>query len=90
LPAHLPVVSFVGHFVHTKDFYPKKTVIARYFSGQMTQAEASEFISANRINYIFLGKDEKTHGAQSLSYPGLKAIYQNPTVTIYQTSQTTL
>ncbi|OGG17603.1 hypothetical protein A3D78_05105 [Candidatus Gottesmanbacteria bacterium RIFCSPHIGHO2_02_FULL_39_14] len=84
LPAHAPVISFTGHHVHTKDFFEKNRQTELFYDSKMTESQAKEFLSNNKIQYVFFGLGEMKTYSQTLSYSFLKEIYNKDFYRIYQ------
>jgi hypothetical protein len=60
----------------------------KYYRGEMSDIEADTFLSTYSISYIYVGTDERTFINKEyngvLPYKGLKEIYSNTKVKIYQ------
>lgn len=86
---YIPVISgntvYVGHD-NTVDAEEKKQNVRAFFSGQMHELTAENFLDAIGARMVFFGPQEREDGGiQDLSfvYPFLTAVYTNPAVTVY-------
>jgi len=83
LPAFTNTRSFIGHFGYTYNIDEKQKQVQRFFENKMSSAEASDFITNNKIALIFQGPEEKPIYNNYL-YPSiLKPIYDREEVTLY-------
>lgn len=73
---------FLGHLYNTINYYKKGETANLFYQGKMTTEEAQKFLNGNRIDYIYLGPQEKTLGNLE-NYPFLKKIFDNGEVTIF-------
>jgi len=83
IPAYAGNFVYLGHQSETPHFAEKRTLVDKFFSGQMTDAEAKEFLRQARVNYIFFGPQEKELG-QFKPFIFLTSVYQSGYLTIYK------
>ncbi len=86
IPAYGGNYVYLGH-ANTPDENAKEKIAARFFSGKMSKEEAKEFLSRERISYVYFGIQEKELGGIKdlvSSYPFLSPLYQNDNVVIYK------
>jgi hypothetical protein len=83
IPANAKVTTYIGHFVHTQDYYPKLALMQKFYTNQMTDDEARLFLANGTINYVYYGPDEKM-GGTGLKYPFLNPIFTNDATSIYE------
>jgi len=86
---YLPVYSgntvYVGQ-ANTVNTEQKEGIVKSFFSGSMSLAQATDFLTANNLHYIFFGPQEMADGGiadLSNTYPFLTKIYSNTYVKIY-------
>ncbi len=84
IPAFAPVISFYGHFVHTKNFFSKAQQISSFYSNKMSEEQAKKFLTNGNIRYIYYGPDEYFQSLGNLNYTFLEKIYQNSQVVIFK------
>lgn len=78
-----PHNAFLGHWGETLNIKEKTRQAKQFFSAEITAQEKTNFLQKEKITYIFYGTDEKQYGEIDLAI-GLRTIYQNPQVAIYQ------
>ena len=83
LPAYAGNTVYYGHSGETVFFDQKRFVVQRFFSNQMTEEEALDFLKKNKISYIFFGPQEAVLGYFQLYY-FLETVFQNDWVTIFK------
>lgn len=83
IPSVAPVTTFIGHSVHTYQFFQKKEELRRFYSGTMPLSDASAWLASRRIQYVFFGIDEKPYSTR-FPYPFLENIFTNTMVTVYR------
>lgn len=89
LPAFTNNRVFVGHLLNTYQYLEKMKVAEKFFKGEMTKEEVENLFTAYNLKYIWLGEREAGWGTNlTQTYPvlKLKTIFQNSSVTIYQTT----
>jgi hypothetical protein len=86
---YIPVYSgntvYVGH-ANTVNTEQKEGFVKDFFAGNMSPAQAKEFLTANTLHYIFFGPQEAADvGISDLTktYPFLTEIYRNAYVKVY-------
>jgi hypothetical protein len=86
---YIPVYSgntvYIGH-ANTVNTEQKEPVVTEFFAGQMTPAQAKDFLTSNNLHYIFFGPQEMDDGGisdLSTVYPFLTQIYSNAQVKDY-------
>ncbi len=84
IPAYSPVISYWGHLALTKNFPLKRENTISFFSAKMDRAAAREFLKSNRINYVYVGPEEKKFGFNPLFYSFLKPVYADEYTSIYR------
>jgi|SRR3989339_1697627 len=85
IPAYSGNFVYFGHIAETP-FYNERTIkVDEFFSGNMSEKQAEEFLKAENINYIFYGPQEKENNIKDIGkYFFLKPVYQSPLVIIYR------
>jgi hypothetical protein len=78
---YIPVYSgntvYVGH-ANSVNTEQKEQVVKSFFAGAMSPAQATEFLTANNLHYIFFGPQEEADGGLlnlPSTYPFLTEIY---------------
>lgn len=84
LSAYVPVTSYIGSFYMTKNFFDKQTIVRNFYQGNMTSDQARDLLTANNINFVYFGPNEKAIGDQPTRYPFLLPVYSKDGVTIYK------
>lgn len=85
IPAYAGNTVFLGHGNQTVFFDEKKLLINLFFSGQMSQKEASAFLQKYRIDYVVSGPEELAMGdIASLKYPFLRLVFANDMVSVWE------
>ncbi len=83
LPAYTHTISFIGHSGYTYNIDEKQAIVRRFFENKLSDKEAKELITNNKIVLIFQGPEEKPI-YQNYLYPNLlKPIYDTEEVTLY-------
>ena len=59
-------------------------MVEKFFSGNLTQDEAQAFLKKEKVNYVFVGDEEKSKGEISSYQTLLTLVFSNSDVTIYQ------
>lgn len=88
IPAYAPVVSYWGHMNMTNSFAIKEVYLKLFFSNQMTENEAKEFLLSNNIDYIYVGPVERKLSSKPISYNFIYAVYRDDAVTIFKVLKT--
>lgn len=85
IPAFTHNRTFVGHIINTYQFDQKLNEMTIFFS-QKDITQARELIKKYHISYVFFANDTSPAQPVFVEELGLKLIYQNPSVTIFQTN----
>lgn len=83
IPAYSGNTVYLGHSSETVFYDQKKPLVNRFFNGAMTGSEAKDFLKKGRINYVFLGPQEKNLG-EFKPYDFLEEVYKNDFVVIFE------
>lgn len=86
IPAYAGNFVYLGH-ANTPDEDGKEKIAAKFFRGEMSLIEGSNFLITNRISYIFFGPQEKELGGIDdimRVYPFLQSLHFNSRVNIYK------
>ncbi len=86
IPAYAGNFVYLGH-ANTPDEDGKLKIAARFFSGKMKGEEAKDFLSREKIKYIYFGPQERELGGVndlSAVYTFITAVYSNSRVTLYK------
>lgn len=86
IPAYAGNFVYLGH-ANTPSENEKELIAERFFTGQMNVSEAKQFLSENRISYIYFGPQEKAlGGVKDLAYvyPHIQRIYEKGAVILYK------
>ena len=86
LPTYAPVISYFGHINLTYNFKQKQNNVWRFYTGRMTAHQAAQFLTENKITYVYYGDDEKRLGKQEINYDFLTPVFSTPGITIYKTN----
>ena len=84
IPAYAPVISYWGHMTLTNNFAQKETNLKLFFSNQMNEKEAKQFLSSNNIDYIYVGPEERKLSTKPITYKFLSLGYRDDEVTIFK------
>lgn len=85
IPAYIGHVVYAGHD-NTVAFEGKKEKVREFFSGNMSEAQARDFVATTNATYVFFGPQEREDGGVSdlrQKYPFLKEVYRNNQVIVY-------
>jgi len=85
IPAYIGHVVYAGHD-NTVAFEGKKEKVREFFSGNMSEAQARDFMSLTGAAYVFFGPQEREDGGVgdlNMKYPFLKEVYRNNQVVVY-------
>jgi hypothetical protein len=80
IPMYTGHVSFLGQAIHT--LYPdvKDALRQKFFIGDMTPAEARQFLIDHRIGFVII---PPAHQQILMKYPGLTKAFQNDAIAVY-------
>jgi hypothetical protein len=87
IPAYAGNTVVVGHGNQTVYFEQKMAAVKRFYQNQMNALGQAEFLSTNRVKYIFWGPEEREISGlnQAPNWPW-PTVYNNQGVVIYQVS----
>jgi hypothetical protein len=71
-----------GHPNETLDYDRKRREVERFYKGQMSEAEAYDFLLGNGIRYVLWGLEERSLGRPGYAF--LRRVFSNETIDIYQ------
>jgi hypothetical protein len=87
---YIPVYSgntvYIGH-ANTINTEQKEPVVTAFFAGNMSTAQAKDFLATNNLHYIFFGPQESADSGivdLATTYPFLTQVYSNSYVKIYR------
>jgi len=84
IPAYAGNTVYLGHGNQTAFFDQKIILMKRFYRGEMSAVEQTNFLSANNIKYIFWGPEEiEINAGRKLVGLG-RVVFQNSEVKIYQ------
>jgi len=84
IPAYSGNTVYFGQS-NTVDYEKKQILVDKFFKGEMTKKDATDFLDQGRITYIFVSFQEREMlGDKKIEeiYPFLKQVYSNPSVSI--------
>lgn len=84
LPASCKVRTYIGHMNQTLNYTEKEKKTDAFFMGTMNSDEAKKFLQSERIQYVYLGSDEKWGNPSGINYVFLDNVYKNNDVSIFQ------
>lgn len=86
LPAFGNIRVMIGGPHGFPDWGERQWLTNRFFSGELSEAEARTLLSENDIDYVFFGPDERALLTQPTLYTDtlIKPVYTTATVTIYE------
>ncbi len=84
IPAFPGRLVLAGDYVHSFKYNEKLPMVEKFFSGNLTQDEAQAFLKKEKVNYVFVGDEEKSKGEISSYQTLLTLVFSNSDVTIYQ------
>lgn len=73
---------YAGHLWATLNWPEKSKKAGLFYSGQMPEKQAKDFLINNRISYVFYGFQEQSANGNIEKYPFLKTVYENEKVKI--------
>lgn len=87
IPAYSGNFVYLGHGSETPHYEQRSLIASGFFSGNLTEKEAYEFLKTEHIGYIFYGPQEKENSQKDIStYQFLKPVFQSNQVIIYKVS----
>ena len=85
IPAYSGNFVYLGHSGETPDYNNRSEKVNEFFSGNLLEKQALEFLKTENISYIFYGPQEKENSSKNINiYSFLTSVYQSPFVTIYK------
>lgn len=88
VPAYSGNFVYVGHIAETPHYDDRIKKTDEFFSGNLSNERALNFLKTENISYIFYGPQEKENSTKDIgSYLFLKSVYQTPLVVIYEVNQ---
>lgn len=85
IPAYSGNFVYLGHGSETPHYDQRQQMVDEFFSGNLSEKQAYQFLKTENISYVFYGPQEKENSAKDISaYPFLTASYQSPMVIIYK------
>lgn len=85
IPAYAGNFVFLGHSSETPHSDERTRQVNDFFSGQLDNTEAQQFLKTNHISYIFFGPQEKDNNVKDIaSYPFLKTVFSSYYITLFQ------
>lgn len=84
IPAFAPTISYFGHMTMTDNFNIKAKNIGLFYNQSWKDEQAKEFLTENRISYVYFGIDEKKLGPGKLTYSLLEPVYQIEEISLYK------
>ena len=84
IPAYTPSISYFGHINQTLDFAKKQGNVWLFYTRNISDSEALNFLEQNNISYIFYGEDEVMLGKSKIDYPFLEKIYDRDGIFIFK------
>jgi hypothetical protein len=83
VPAFTGHTVYSGHMLATIENSQKQTNAKIFLTGQMTDNEARQFMTRNRIRYVFLTSYDSMMMTFGHTYPFMKQLYGNSDATVY-------
>ncbi|HEX7542948.1 MAG TPA: hypothetical protein VF385_02625 [Patescibacteria group bacterium] len=88
IPAYSGNFVYFGHGAETPNYNQRTEKVNEFFSGNLTEKQALNFLRTENISYIFYGPQEKENNLRDIGvYNFLKPVYQSPLVIIYEVSR---
>ena len=84
IAAYTPMISFIGHPVHTKNYSEKKELVNIFYSAKTPISEARKIIQNYGIQYVYWGSDERNIRGTDSAYPFLKKVFEQEGVILYK------
>lgn len=85
IPAYSGNFVYFGHFGETPHHQQRWQNVKLFFSGNLTDKDAYQFLINENVNYIFYGPQEKEYNQDDIGrYNFLKPVFQTPIVIIYK------
>lgn len=88
IPAYAGNFVYLGHNPETPQFWEREGKLNQFYTGQMSDKDALEFIKQGKIKYIFYGPLEKDKAVENISkYKFLRPVYETYHVTIFEVAK---
>lgn len=88
IPAYSGNFVYFGHGTETPHYDQRQQMVDEFFSGSLSEKQASQFLKTENISYVFYGPQEKENASKDMKdYPFLTPVYQLPMVTIYKVKE---
>lgn len=85
IPEFASVRTFIGSTPGFVDWTERFNIAARFYSGEMTDAEAAETLKREDISYVYYSEEERYYNKTGTLYPNLlTAVFTSPYVMIYK------
>jgi hypothetical protein len=85
LPAYFPVRVYAGPPYSYLNWWKRRDLSHKFYTGSMSKDEVDRFLSENNISFVFYGPEEVMATKTPLFYPDrLRIQYQNSEVTIFR------
>lgn len=85
IPAYSGNFVYLGHAGETPDFNTRIDKTNIFFTGNMNEKQAQNFLRSENISYIFYGPQEKENSLKEIGdYKFLKPVYKSSLVIIYE------
>ena len=85
IPAYAGNFVYIGHNPETPFYDERFNNVNQFFSGTMSNKDATEFLKREKISYIFYGPQEQEKSEENIKkYSFLQSSYISPLVTIYK------
>ena len=84
IPAYTANRVYYGHAFQTPDSGAKAEELTKFYRNEMTEEEATEFLSKNAISYVVWGEEEQTLSEnEELKYQMLDQVFKNEVGTVF-------
>ncbi len=88
IPVYASARVFLGETPGAIDWGERYVEAVRFYSGQLTDSQARNFLHNEHISYIYWGWDEKEYLKTPMLYPNVLApVFQTPAVSIFAQKQ---
>lgn len=88
IPAYSGNFVYLGHGSETPHYDERTQKVVEFFSGNLSEKQAYQFLKTENISYVFYGPQEKENAAKDIGlYPFLRPVYQSPLVMIFSVNK---